>query len=117
MLVTNHMEVNKQPEQNYSAPISKEEPGKVVQEQTIAQAPAKEIEVAISGANMKSSVLTEDELNSALENILASQSGIMDVEKADEMIRAANKKILANANESVLAQANQTKEMVKELSK
>ena len=47
MLVTNHMEVNKQPEQKYAATLSKEEPGKKVQEQTTAQAADKEIEVAI----------------------------------------------------------------------
>lgn len=117
MLVTNHMEVNKQPEQNYSSTISKEESGKNVQEQTTAQVSDKGVEVALSDANMRSTVLTEEELNSALENILASQSGIMDVEKADEMIRTANQRILANANESVLAQANQTTQMVKELSK
>ena len=33
MLVTNHMEVNKQPEQKYAATLSKEEPGKKVQEE------------------------------------------------------------------------------------
>lgn len=117
MLVTNHMEVNKQPEQKYAASLSKEEPGKKVQEQTTAQAADKEIEVAISDTTSKSSVLSEEELNVALENVLASQSNILDVDKADDMIRAANRRILENANDSVLAQANQTSEMVKELFK
>lgn len=117
MLVTNHMEVNKQPEQKYAATLSKEEPGKKVQEQTTAQAADKEIEVAISDTTSKSFVLSEEELNVALENVLASQSNILDVDKADDMIRAANRRILENANDSVLAQANQTSEMVKELFK
>lgn len=117
MLVTNHMEVNKQPEQKYVATLSKEEPGKKVQEQTTAQAADKEIEVAISDTTSKSSVLSEEELNVALENVLASQSNILDVDKADDMIRTANRRILENANDSVLAQANQTSEMVKELFK
>lgn len=117
MLVTNHMEVNKQPEQNYAATLSKEEPGRKVQEQTTAQAADKEIEVAISDTTSKSSVLSEEELNVALENVLASQSNILDVDKADDMIRAANRRILENANDSVLAQANQTAQMVAELSK
>lgn len=117
MLVTNHMEVNKQPEQKYAATLSKEEPGKKVQEQTTAQAADKEIEVAISDTTSKSSVLSEEELNVALENVLASQSNILDVDKADDMIRTANRRILENANDSVLAQANQTSEMVKELFK
>ncbi len=117
MLVTNHIEVNKQPEQKYAATLSKEEPGKKVQEQTTAQAADKEIEVAISDTTSKSSVLSEEELNVALENVLASQSNILDVDKADDMIRAANRRILENANDSVLAQANQTSEMVKELFK
>ena len=117
MLVTNHMEVNKQPEQKYAATLSKEEPGKKVQEQTTAQAADKEIEVAIADTTSKSSVLSEEELNVALENVLASQSNILDVDKADDMIRAANRRILENANDSVLAQANQTSEMVKELFK
>ena len=38
MLVTNHMEVSKKPEQNYTTALSKEEPGTKVQEQTTAQA-------------------------------------------------------------------------------
>lgn len=117
MLVTNHMEVNKQPEQKYAATLSKEESGKKVQEQTTAQAADKEIEVAISDTTSKSSVLSEEELNVALENVLASQSNILDVDKADDMIRAANRRILENASDSVLAQANQTSEMVKELFK
>ena len=117
MLVTNHMEVNKQPEQNYAATLSKEEPGKKVQEQTTAQAADKEIEVAISDANSRSTVVSDAELQTALENVLASQSNVMDVEQANAMIQAANKNILANANDAVLAQANQTTQMVTELSK
>ncbi len=117
MLVTNHMEVNKKPEQNYTAALSKEEPGKKVQEQTTAQAADKEIEVAISDANSRSTVLSDAELQTALENVLASQSNVMDVEQANAMIQAANKNILANANDAVLAQANQTTQMVTELSK
>ena len=97
--------------------LTTKKPGTKVQEQTTAQAADKEIEVAISDTTSKSSVLSEEELNVALENVLASQSNILDVDKADDMIRAANRRILENANDSVLAQANQTSEMVKELFK
>ena len=117
MLVTNHMEVNKKPEQNYKTALSKEEPGAKVQEQTTAKAADKEIEVAISDVNSRKSVLSEDELNVALENVLASQSSVMDVEQANAMIQAANKKILENANDAVLTQANQTTQIVAELFK
>lgn len=118
MLVTNHMEVNKQPEQNYTTAVSKEEAGTKVQEQTTAQQTADtEVEVAISESNINSTVLSDAELQNALENVLASQSSAMSVEQADAMIRAANKNILVNANESILAQANQTAQMVTELSK
>ena len=105
MLVTNHMEVSKKPEQNYTTALSKEEPGTKVQERTTAQAADKEVEVSISDVNV------------ALENVLASQSDILDVDKADDMIRAANRRILENANDSVLAQANQSSDVVKELCK
>ena len=117
MLVTNHMEVNKKPEQNYTTALSKEELGTKVQEQTTAQAADKEVEVSISDVNSRKSVLSDDELNVALENVLASQSNILDVDKANVMIQAANKNILSNANDAVLAQANQTTQMVTELSK
>lgn len=117
MLVTNHMEVNKKPEQNYTAAVSKEELGAKVQEQTTAQQTDKEIEVAISGSGSEGTVLSDAYLQAALENVLASQSSVMDVEQAEAMIRKANQNILANANESVLAQANQTTQMVTELSK
>lgn len=117
MLVTNHMEVNKKPEQNYTTALSKEESGTKVQEQTTAKAADKEVEVAISDVNSRKSVLSDDELNVALENVLASQSNILDVDKADDMIRLANRRILENANDSVLAQANQSSDVVKELCK
>ena len=93
------------------------EPGTKVQEQTTAQAADKEVEVSISDVNSRKSVLSDDELNVALENVLASQSNILDVDKADDMIRAANRRILENANDSVLAQANQSSDVVKELCK
>ena len=115
MLVTNHMEVNKKPEQNYTTALSKEEPGTKVQ--ATAQEADKEVEVSISDVNSRKSVLSDDELNVALENVLASQSNILDVDKADDMIRAANRRILENANDSVLAQANQSSDVVKELCK
>ena len=117
MLVTNHMEVSKKPGQNYTAALSREESGAKVQEQTTAQAADKEIKVEISDANSRSIVLSDVELQSALENVLASQSNVLDVEQADDMIRAANRKILENADDAVLAQANQTTQMVAELSK
>ena len=117
MLVTNHMEVSKKPEQNYTTALSKEEPGTKVQEQTTAQVADKEVEVSISDVNSRKSALSEEELNVALENVLASQSNIWDVEQANVMIQAANKNILSNANDAVLAQANQTTQMVTELSK
>ena len=45
MLVTNHMEVSKKPEQNYTTALSKEELGTKVQEQTTAQAADKEVNI------------------------------------------------------------------------
>ena len=117
MLETNHMDVNKKPEQNYKTALSKEEPGTKVQEQTTAKAADREIEVAISDVNSRKSVLSDDELNVALENVLASQSNILDVDKADDMIRAAKRRIVEDANDSVLAHANQSSDVVKELCK
>lgn len=113
MLVTNNMEVTNKP----MAAMPKDDNGARVQEQTAAQTADQEIEVAISAANINSSILTEDELNSALENVLASQSSVMDVEQADSMIREALGNIYTNADDSVLAQANQTPPMVAELTK
>ena len=62
MLVTNHMEVSKKPEQNYTTALSKEEPGTKVQEQTTAQAADKEVEVSISDVNSRKSVLSDKRL-------------------------------------------------------
>ena len=46
--------------------------------------------------------------DAALENINAASSLAADVAKAEEMIREANRRILAQSDDSVLAQANQT---------
>lgn len=116
MLVSNRMEVGKQPEANYRAAVSKEDGSRTVQQNPVSSSD-KEIEVSLSEEHKRGAALTEEELNCALENILSSESGIMDVEQADEMIRAANKNILNHANEAVLTQANQTAQMVQELSK
>lgn len=51
----------------------------------------------------------------AWENILSASSNITDVSKAEEMVREANKRILASADDAVLAQAGQTAEVTAEL--
>lgn len=71
------------------------------------------VEVSIS--TQQKGILSDEELQCAIENVLASQSSILDVTQAAEMIAQANKNILAHANEAILAQANQTKPMVAEL--
>lgn len=50
-----------------------------------------------------------------LENINAASSLAADVAKAEEMIREANRRILAQSDDSVLAQANQTSDSVTKL--
>lgn len=71
------------------------------------------VEVSIS--TQQKGILSDEELQCAIENVLASQSSIMDVTQAAEMIAQANRNILEHADEAVLAQANQTKPMVAEL--
>ena len=74
-------------------------------------------QVEISRDISSGNVLTYEELQCAIENIASSQSSIMSVEEAGEMIRKANENILKNAGEAVLAQANQTQTSVNELTK
>lgn len=71
------------------------------------------VEVSISA--QQKGILSDEELQCAIENVLASQSSIIDVTQAAEMIAQANKNILEHADEAILAQANQTKPMVSEL--
>ena len=52
---------------------------------------------------------------SALENVNAASSAVGDVAKAEEMIREANRRILAKSDDSVLAQANQSTDSVSKL--
>lgn len=77
--------------------------------------PASGVAVSLSSKQERIAVLSDEELQSALENVLSSKSDIQNVQQADEMIARANKRILENANESILAQANQTPPMVAEL--
>ena len=53
--------------------------------------------------------------DAALENINAASSLAADVAKAEEMIREANRRILAQSDDSVLAQANQSSDAVTKL--
>ncbi|MDE7274834.1 MAG: hypothetical protein K2N95_17625 [Lachnospiraceae bacterium] len=55
------------------------------------------------------------ETESAIENINAASSAVEDIAKAEEMIREANRRILAQSDDSVLAQANQTTDAVTKL--
>lgn len=102
--------------------ISKVDYAKETQKKTVARIEAgKDNEVSdkveISRDMSSGNVLTYEELQCAIENIASSQSSIMSVEEAGEMIRKANENILRNASESVLAQANQTQTSVNELTK
>ena len=58
---------------------------------------------------------TGEVADAALENINAASSLAADVAKAEEMIREANRRILAQSDDSVLAQANQTSDAVTKL--
>ena len=53
--------------------------------------------------------------DAALENINAASSLAADVAKAEEMIREANRRILAQSDDSVLAQANDLPQQVLQL--
>lgn len=75
----------------------------------------KAVEVSFSVEQSNRAVLSDDELQCALENLLVSQNDVYDVQQAEQMISRVNCNILANANEAVLAQVNQTPAMVMEL--
>ncbi len=75
----------------------------------------KSVELSLSEEQSRKATLTDAEVQCAIENILASESGIYDVQQAEQMVAEVNKRILANADDAVLTQANQTPPMVAEL--
>ena len=109
MKITTNMDVNKQTGAAYVSDNSMV--NKNVNDDTVEKA----VEVSISKTRIQNAVMSEEELQCALENLLVSQSDVYDVQQAENMIAEINKNILANANEAVLAQANQTPDMVTEL--
>lgn len=113
MKITNNMDVNKPLDVNAKAAQVNQQ--KEQSKKTVSQTPKRVIEVSLTAEQDRKKVLSDEELKCAIENIISSQSGIYDVQQADEMIREANKRILANSGDAVLAQANQTPPMVTEL--
>lgn len=109
MKITTNMDVNKQTGATYLTE------SKAVNKNEKADRPEKAVEVSLSAEQSRSTVLSDEELQCALENLLVSQNNVYDVQQAEKMITEANRNILANANEAVLAQANQTPPMVTEL--
>ena len=108
MKITTNMDVNKQIGAAYVADnktASKEK----------KDVPEKAVEVTLSTEKSGRAVLSDEELQCALENLLVSQNDVSDVKQAEQMIMEVNRNILNNANEAVMAQANQTPAMVVEL--
>lgn len=71
--------------------------------------------VAESSSDAASLQIKSKASESALENVNAASSTVSDVAKAEEMIREANRRILAKSDDSVLAQSNQSTETVTKL--
>lgn len=109
MKITTNMDVNKQIGAAYVSD------NKAATKKEKADVQEKAVEVSLSTEQNGRTVLTDEELQCALENLLVSQNNVYDVQQAEQMIAEANRNILANANDSVLAQANQTPVMVTEL--
>lgn len=110
MKITNNVTQNVQADQDYTKKLQKKT-NTNSQENNAGNG----IEVSLSTES--SNLLTYQELQCAIENIAASQSSIISIEQAEEMISRANKNILDNSNEAVLAQANQSAPSVAELTK
>lgn len=65
---------------------------------------------------IKNKMKTEQEAEDiAAENMRASESNVIDIAKADEMIRQANKNILDQADDAVKVQSGQSTDAVKAL--
>lgn len=109
MKITTNMDVNKQIGAAY---VSENKPAAEKEKPDVTE---KAVEVSLSTEQSGRAVLSDEELQCALENLLVSQNSVYDVWQAEQMIAQANKNILENANESILAQANQTPAMVTEL--
>lgn len=109
MKITMNMDVSRQTGASYT------QENKSVNKNTQTTSTEKTVEVSLSEEQIRKSVVTEEELQCAIENVMSLESGIYDVQQAEKMIADANRKILANANEAVLSQANQTPPMVTEL--
>lgn len=113
MKVANNVDLNRQYEMTKAVDAQVEKQGK----ENTTPAVDKEVEVSLSSEQRGKTVLTDEELEVAVQNALAMQSDIKNVEEAERMIAAVNKKVLARASEAMLAQANQTPPVVAELTK
>lgn len=109
MKITMNMDVTRQTGATYT------QEQKLVNNNVKMDSTEQTVEVSLSESQVRKSVVTEEELQCAIENIISSESGIYDVQQAEKMVAEANKKILENANDAVLSQANQTPPMVTEL--
>ena len=109
MKITTNMDVNKQIGAAYVVD------NKATMRKEKNDTSQKAVEVSLSTEQGSRTVLSDDELQCALENLLVSQNDVYDVRQAEQMIAKVNSNILTNANEAVLAQANQTPAMVVEL--
>lgn len=111
MRIANNVDVSKQQDVRYTQDTQSE-----IQNRSVKQdASDKAVELSLSAGQGRKAVLTDEELQCALENVMASQSSVYDVQQPEKMIAEANRNILKNAADSVLAQANQTPPMVTEL--
>lgn len=109
MKITTNMDVNKQIGAAYVSD------NKAAMKNEKVDTQEKAAELSLSTEQNGRTVLTDEELQCALENLLVSQNNVYDVQQAEQMIAEVNRNILENANEAVLAQANQTPAMVVEL--
>ncbi len=74
------------------------------------------VDVSISEKTKRQS-LDKVAQETAQENIMSMACDIRDIVMADDMIRAANRRILENADESIIAQSEQSVETTMELLK
>lgn len=111
MIISNNRDITKQSEVTYT-PENTTNTAKEVEK---APTPNRVVEVSLSAEQQRKAVLSDEELQCAIENVLSAQSSVYDVAQAEEMIAQANRRILEQSDEAVLAQANQTPPMVSEL--
>lgn len=104
MLVKNHLETGNA---DYARQVTSVNERKEVLSEQKAQEPEKAAELSLSGYTRQA----------AQENELSSESDILDVSKADEMIRQANLNILNQADDALKVQSGQTVAMAIELLK